>query len=213
MSSIADIRKDYMLASFTEADASANAITQFTHWWNDALASVIDEVDAFTLATATNEGKPSARIVLLKGYDENGFVFFTNYESHKGRTLAENPAACMVLFWKELERQIRIEGHIEKISAAESDEYFFSRPSASQVGAWASPQSRVIQNRAVIEENVKSYEEKFSQSPIGRPAHWGGYRLMPQLIEFWQGRPSRLHDRLQYTLLPAGDWKIDRLAP
>lgn len=213
MSSIAAIRKDYMLKSFTEADAAADAITQFTHWWNDALASKIDEVNAFTLATATKDGKPSARIVLLKGYDASGFVFFTNYESNKGKTLAENPVASIVFFWKELERQIRIEGSIEKTSAAESDEYFFSRPVGSQVGAWASPQSRVIENRDLIEGNVKTYEEKFSQSPIVRPTHWGGYRLKPQLIEFWQGRPSRLHDRLQYTLQSTGVWKIERLAP
>lgn len=213
MSSIAAIRKDYMLKSFTETDASADAITQFTSWWNDALASKIDEVNAFTLATATPNGIPSARIVLLKGYDASGFVFFTNYESHKGKTLAENPAACMVFFWKELERQIRIEGSIEKISAAESDEYFHSRPMGSQVGAWASPQSRVIVNREIIQENVQMFEEKFHQSPITRPPHWGGYRLTPHLIEFWQGRPSRLHDRLQYRLQPSGTWKMERLAP
>lgn len=213
MSSIAAIRKDYMLKNFTESDASADAITQFTSWWNDALASKIDEVNAFTLATATTDGRPSARIVLLKGYDSNGFVFFTNYESQKGKTLAENPAACIVFFWKELERQIRIEGNIEKVSATESDEYFFSRPLGSQVGAWASPQSQVIESRDTIEKNVQALEEKFSRSPIMRPPHWGGYRLAPKLIEFWQGRPSRLHDRLQYTLQPNGTWKIERLAP
>jgi len=213
MSSIAAIRKDYMLTSFTETDASGDAITQFTHWWNDALASKIDEVNAFTLATATKHGKPSARIVLLKGFDANGFVFFTNYESNKGKTLHDNPAACMVFFWKELERQIRIEGSIEKVGAAESDEYFFSRPLGSQVGAWASPQSQVIENREIIEKNVQAVNEKFSHTPIVRPPHWGGYRLRPQLIEFWQGRPSRLHDRLQYTLQSTGHWKIERLAP
>jgi pyridoxamine 5'-phosphate oxidase len=213
MHSIADIRKDYMLKSFTEADAAGNAIDQFTHWWNDALASKIEEVNAFTLATATKEGMPSARIVLLKGYDENGFVFFTNYESHKGKTLAENPNACMVFFWKELERQIRIEGRAEKVSTAASDEYFFSRPAASQTGAWASPQSRVIESRKVIEDNVALYESTFKTTPITRPPHWGGYRLQPTLIEFWQGRPSRLHDRLQYTLQVNGEWKIERLAP
>ncbi len=213
MSAIADIRKDYKLKSFTEADALPDAITQFTNWWNDALASEIDEVNAFTLATATKDGTPSARIVLLKGYDSNGFVFFTNYESNKGKALAVNPKACMVFFWKELERQVRIEGSIEKVSSAESDEYFFSRPVGSQVGAWASPQSAVINNRNVIEENVKKMEEKFDSTSITRPPHWGGYRLKPSLIEFWQGRPSRLHDRLQYTLQKNGDWKIERLAP
>jgi pyridoxamine 5'-phosphate oxidase len=213
MDTIAGIRKDYKLKSFTETDANADAIKQFTAWWDDAVKSEIDEVNAFTFATATKDGNPSARIVLLKGFDKKGFVFFTNYKSHKGKILAENPNACMVFFWKELERQIRIEGIIEKVSAKESDEYFFSRPVASQVGAWASPQSEVISNRSVIEENVKKYEEQFATSPITKPPHWGGYRLKPQLIEFWQGRPSRLHDRLQYTLQPNGEWKIERLAP
>lgn len=213
MNTIADIRKEYKLKSFTEADAAASAITQFSTWWKDALASEIDEVNAFTLATATTEGKPSARIVLLKGYDEKGFVFFTNYESRKGRMLAENPQAGMVFFWKELERQVRIEGMIEKVSARESDDYFFSRPAGSQVGAWSSPQSSVIQNRGIIEENVKKYESRFAVSPITRPPHWGGYRLVPQLIEFWQGRPNRLHDRLQYSLQLNGEWKMERLAP
>ncbi len=213
MNKIADIRKEYKQRTFTETDAGKNAINQFTLWWNDAIASEIDEVNACTLATATKDGKPSARIVLLKGYDEKGFIFFTNYQSHKGKELAENPNACMVFFWKELERQIRIEGAIEKISAEESDQYFFSRPTGSQVGAWASPQSDVINSRDFIEENVKKYETQFSTSPITRPSHWGGYRLKPGLIEFWQGRSSRLHDRLQYTLQENGEWKMERLAP
>ncbi|MES2850406.1 MAG: pyridoxamine 5'-phosphate oxidase [Bacteroidota bacterium] len=213
MHKIADIRKDYKLKSFTEADANANALKQFATWWEDAVKSEIDEINALTLATATKEGKPSARIVLLKGFDEKGFVFFTNYESNKGKLMGENPQASMVFFWKELERQIRIEGVIEKVSAAESDEYFFSRPVDSQVGAWASPQSTVINSRNVIEENVKKYEAQFGALPITRPPHWGGYRLKPQLIEFWQGRPGRLHDRLQYTLQENGIWKMERLAP
>ena len=213
MDKIADIRKDYRLKNFSEADAAADAIQQFTAWWNDAVASEIDEVNALTLATATKDGKPSARIVLLKGYDDNGFVFFTNYKSHKGEELAQNPQACMVFFWKELERQVKIEGLIEKVSEKESDEYYFSRPIGSQVGAWCSPQSSVISSRNVIEENVKKYEAQFANTPITRPSHWGGYRLKPQLVEFWQGRPSRLHDRLQYTLQTAGSWKIERLAP
>jgi pyridoxamine 5'-phosphate oxidase len=213
MDKIADIRKDYRLKNFTEADAAADAIQQFTAWWNDAVASEIDEVNALTLATATKQGKPSARIVLLKGYDENGFVFFTNYNSHKGEELAQNPQACMVFFWKELERQVKIEGLIEKVSEKESDEYYFSRPIGSQVGAWSSPQSSVISSRNVIEDNVKKYEAQFANTPITRPSHWGGYRLKPQLVEFWQGRPSRLHDRLQYTLQAEASWKIERLAP
>lgn len=213
MSSIADIRKDYKLKNFTEADAAPDAIAQFTTWWNDAVNSEIDEVNALTLATATGDGKPSARIVLLKGYDATGFVFFTNYNSHKGLELAQNPQACMVFFWKELERQVKIEGTIEKVSEAESDEYYFSRPAGSQLGAWCSPQSSVIESRQVIEENVKKYEAQFANTPITRPSHWGGYRLKPQLLEFWQGRPNRLHDRLQYSLQQDASWKIERLAP
>lgn len=213
MSSIADIRKDYKLKNFTEADAATDAIAQFTNWWNDAVSSEIDEVNALTLATANSNGKPSARIVLLKGYDAAGFVFFTNYNSRKGLELAQNPQACMVFFWKELERQVKIEGIIEKVSEAESDEYYFSRPVGSQVGAWCSPQSSVIESRQVIEENVKRYEAQFANTPITRPAHWGGYRLKPQLLEFWQGRPNRLHDRLQYSLQADASWKIERLAP
>lgn len=213
MSKIADIRKEYKLKSFTEAGAHPDAIQQFAAWWGEAINSSIDEVNAFTLATASSDGKPSARILLLKGFDENGFVFFSNYQSHKGKQIYENPNAAMVIFWKELERQIRIEGRIEKTSNVESDEYFLSRPTGSQLGAWASPQSSVINNRGVIEDNLKKYEAQFATTPLTRPPHWGGYRLKPNLIEFWQGRPSRLHDRLQYTLQENGKWKMERLAP
>ena len=213
MGTIADIRKDYIMQRFLEADAKPGAIEQFSAWWQDAINSEIDEVNALTLCTATADGKPSGRIVLLKGYDTDGFVFFTNYNSNKGKELAGNPQACLVFFWKELERQIRIEGIIEKVSAEESDAYFFSRPVGSQVGAWASPQSSIIENREVIEKNVATYEKEFAVNPITRPEHWGGYRLAPKSIEFWQGRQSRLHDRLQYTLQENGQWKIERLAP
>lgn len=213
MNDIAAIRKDYKLQSLDEKDVQPDPMKQFEKWWQDVLGSTIEEVNAMTLATANKNGRPSARIVLLKGFAKDGFIFFTNYESHKGSELLENPQASLVFFWKELERQIRIEGIIEKVSAKESDEYFFSRPAESQVGAWASPQSNVISNRHVIEENAKKYETQFAASPITRPPHWGGYRLKPQLIEFWQGRPSRLHDRLQYTLQQNGEWKIERLAP
>lgn len=209
--SIADIRKDYMLQSFSEKDAASNPIEQFTNWWNEALKSNIDEVNAMTLATATKDGMPNARIVLLKGYDEKGFVFFTNYLSDKGKELAQNPNACLVFFWKELERQIRIEGTVEKVTAEESDEYFNSRPLGSKVGAWASHQSAIIEYREVIEQNVTRYSEIFGNE-VPRPDHWGGYRVKPNAIEFWQGRSSRLHDRLQYTL-ENEIWKMVRLAP
>lgn len=213
MNNIADIRRDYRLQTLEETDVDINAIKQFTAWWQDAINSSIDEVNAFTLATATAEGKPSARIVLLKGYDDHGFVFFTNYASNKGEQLAQNGKVAMVFFWKELERQIRIEGEVEKINETESDSYFNSRPKGSRLGAWASPQSKQIANREVIEANVLKYEQKYPGENVPRPKHWGGYRIKPNLIEFWQGRSSRLHDRLQYTLNEENNWKIERLAP
>ena len=208
---IADIRKDYRLQSLEEKDVYADAIQQFTYWWNEAVNSEIEEVNAMTLATATIAGVPSARIVLLNDYDENGFVFFTNYQSHKGKEMEENPKAALVFFWKELERQVRIEGNIEKIEAKDSDAYFNSRPIGSRIGAWASPQSQVIGNRKNIEENAAAVQAKFGDE-IPRPAHWGGYRLKPAKIEFWQGRSNRLHDRLLYTK-HANGWNIERLAP
>jgi pyridoxamine 5'-phosphate oxidase len=221
---IADIRKDYKLASLEEADVAANPIDQFTRWWNEAVASQIDEVNAMTLATANAAGVPAARIVLLKGYNPNGFIFFTNYESDKGKNLAQNPHAALVFFWKELERQIRIEGRVEKVSAEESDRYFNSRPASSRIGAWASPQSAVIENRLVIEQNVERYSSIFANDSIERPDHWGGYIVKPTSIEFWQGRSSRLHDRIRYVLENSAynaatdtrtdlNWKIERLAP
>ncbi|CAN5476148.1 pyridoxamine 5'-phosphate oxidase [soil metagenome] len=213
MNNIADIRRDYRLQTLEETDVDINAIKQFTAWWQDAINSSIDEVNAFTLATATAEGKPSARIVLLKGYDDHGFFFFTNYASNKGEQLAQNGKVAMVFFWKELERQIRIEGEVEKINETESDSYFNSRPKGSRLGAWASPQSKQIANREVIEANVLKYEQKYPGENVPRPKHWGGYRIKPNLIEFWQGRSSRLHDRLQYTLNEENNWKIERLAP
>lgn len=210
--SIADIRKDYRQHSLDEADIAADPFAQFERWWNEALASEIDEVNAMTLATASKEGIPSARIVLLKGYDERGFVFFSNYESTKGKELQQNPHAALVFFWKELERQVRIEGRVEKVSEAESDEYFHSRPEGSRIGAWSSPQSAIIANRKIIETNVTQYTKRFENQDIPRPAHWGGYRVMPASFEFWQGRSSRLHDRFRYTPVN-GNWKAERLAP
>jgi pyridoxamine 5'-phosphate oxidase len=211
--SIADIRKNYTQQSLSENDAEVNPIQQFSKWWDEAVASDIDEVNAMTLATASSDGIPSARIVLLKEYDVNGFTFFTNYNSFKGQQLAENPKACLVFFWKELERQVRITGLIEKISSAASDEYFNSRPQGSQVGAIASPQSQVIENREWLDNHYSKLEKELHDKKLQRPPHWGGYIVKPVIIEFWQGRPSRLHDRLQYTLEENGAWKIERLAP
>jgi pyridoxamine 5'-phosphate oxidase len=209
---IADIRKDYSLHALEESNLEPDAILQFTRWWNDAVTSEISEVNAMTLATVTNDGKPAARIVLLKDYDDNGFVFYTNYNSNKGSELAANANAALLFFWKEIERQVRIEGVVEKTSPEESDAYFFSRPEGSRIGAWVSPQSRVINNRNVLEENEVQYKETFKNS-IPRPPHWGGYRVMPFKIEFWQGRSNRLHDRILYTKNPDGSWKVERLAP
>jgi pyridoxamine 5'-phosphate oxidase len=209
---IADIRKDYLLQSFDESIANSNPIEQFTIWWNEAVKSEIDEINAMTLATIDTNGNPDARIVLLKGYDKNGFVFYTNYNSAKGKSLALHANACLVFFWKELERQVRIKGTVEKISAAESDAYFSSRPIGSRIGAWASPQSQVIESRDVIEQNAKQYSEAFKEN-IERPPHWGGYIVSPNSIEFWQGRSSRLHDRLLYTQQQWGNYSIQRLAP
>ena len=211
--SIADIRKDYKLRSLNESDVAVNPFDQFTRWWDDAVSSEIDEINAMTLATATTDGLPSARIVLLKGYDNDGFIFFTNYQSQKGQALEINPHAALVFFWKELERQVRIEGIIEKVSGKESDDYFNSRPVGSRIGAWASPQSEVIPDREVIENNFATLEKKFGNENIPRPGHWGGYKLRPTMLEFWQGRSSRLHDRIRYTLQKDHNWLIERLAP
>lgn len=210
---IADIRKDYQLQTLQESAVSANPFEQFSRWWDEAIKSELDEVNAMTLATASAAGIPDARIVLLKSASEEGFVFFTNYNSHKGKEMEENPHACLVFFWKELERQIRISGKVKKTSASESDDYFNSRPEGSRIGAWASPQSQVIASRAVIEQNISKYEQQFDGGDIARPPHWGGYIVIPTVIEFWQGRPSRLHDRIRYSKLPDEGWKIERLAP
>ncbi len=212
--SIADIRKNYSQKKLSEKKADANPMKQFAKWWQQAVDSKIEEVNAMTLATASPDGMPSARIVLLKGVDENGFTFFTNYDSYKGQQLAENPKACLVFFWKELERQVRITGLIEKTTAAVSDAYFHSRPLASQLGAATSPQSQVIESRDWLDAKYKDFKKQLKKDAvIERPPHWGGYIVKPVIIEFWQGRPSRLHDRLQYSLDENGGWKIERLAP
>jgi pyridoxamine 5'-phosphate oxidase len=213
MISIADIRKEYSLRTLDTADVEINAIDQFEHWWNDAVKSEIPEVNAMTLATASADGLPAARIVLLKGFQKDGFRFFTNYDSFKGRQILENPRACLVFFWKELERQIRITGLVEKLSVTESESYYNSRPAGSRIGAWASPQSEVIESKEWLISRAEKIKEKFGNKQIPRPEEWGGYLVRPVTIEFWQGRPNRLHDRIQYSLMENGEWKIERLAP
>ena len=209
---IADIRINYSKKSLDEKDAKKNAIDMFELWWNEAINSDITEVNAMTLATVKN-GVPDARIVLLKAFDERGFVFFTNYNSQKGYELTENPNACLVLFWKELERQVRITGIAERTTLQESLDYFNSRPDGSKIGAWASPQSLVVAGKSFLKETFEFYTERFKRGVIPKPPHWGGYRVKPQTIEFWQGRPSRMHDRLLYTLQEDGSWSIERLSP
>jgi len=212
---LADLRKNYALSALSEADVDADPVRQFERWFEQALEAQLAEPNAMTLATVDANGRPSARIVLIKGVDARGFTFFTNYDSHKGRDLAQNPQACLLFHWIELERQVRIEGRVSKVDAAESDVYFHSRPPASRIGAWASEQSQVIENRAVIERREAEFIAKFGDNPP-RPPQWGGYRLTPDRIEFWQGRPSRLHDRLRYVrdnANPAQPWRIERLAP
>jgi len=209
---LADLRKSYTLGSLTETEVAPDPIVQFERWFDHAVKSEVPEPNAMTLATVSADHRPSARIVLIKGVDARGFTFFTNYESRKGHDLAANPHASLLFHWIELERQVRIEGRVEKTTAAESDAYFHSRPLNSRIGAWASEQSAVVQSRAVIESREADFNARFGDSPP-RPAHWGGYRLTPECIEFWQGRASRLHDRIRYVCAPDGGWRIERLAP
>ncbi|MDQ6845511.1 MAG: pyridoxamine 5'-phosphate oxidase [Bacteroidota bacterium] len=208
-----NFRKDYRLQSLLEKDVIRNPIHQFEKWWTQALESNIIESNAMTLATCNAEGKPSARIVLLKGIRDNGFLFFTNYDSRKGKEMGKNKFVSLVFFWKELERQVRIEGVVEKISPKESDAYFAKRPRESRIGAWSSPQSSVIANREILEQNASHYNKQFDTENIPRPENWGGYIVHPNVMEFWQGRPGRLHDRLRYSIDEKGIWKIERLAP
>lgn len=208
---LADLRNDYMLATLDESDVAITPWGQFDKWFNEALDSQLPAANAMTLATCDAEARPSARIVLIRSYDERGFVFFTNYESHKGQDLTANNRASLLFFWPELERQIRIQGRVEKISAAMSDDYYSSRPLASRISAWASPQSHVLPSRTALEARVSAFAAEYGENPP-RPAHWGGYRVVPQVVEFWQGRVDRLHDRILYRL-NNGDWKIERLAP
>jgi pyridoxamine 5'-phosphate oxidase len=208
----ADIRKGYALDVLDEKRVSVDPFTQFSQWWEEVLKAGIEEPNAMTLATADKQGRPEARTVLLKGFDAAGFVFYTNYESAKARQLDENPFCSVLFFWKELERQVRIIGAVEKVSAAETAEYFNSRPEGSRIGAWASPQSRVVADKQWLENNYREYEVKFQGGVIPVPSHWGGYRVVAERIEFWQGRPNRMHDRIQYRK-EAGRWIIERLAP
>jgi pyridoxamine 5'-phosphate oxidase len=211
---IAHLREDYRRHALEISEVQGHPVQQFQQWFEEALRSELKEPNAMTLATATATGIPSARIVLLKGYSEKGFEWYTNYNSRKGKELLENPKAALLFCWLELERQIRIEGTVRQLAPEESTAYFQSRPKDSQIGAWASPQSEVIDDRSFLEENVKMLVEKYADiSELPRPEHWGGYRLEPTMMEFWQGRSSRLHDRIRYLLTEGGDWKIERLAP
>ncbi|WP_421939466.1 pyridoxamine 5'-phosphate oxidase [Pedobacter sp.] len=207
-----NLRQDYKSATLDESDVDNNPITQFKTWFENAVSAQVYEPNVMTLATVDKAGRPDARIVLLKGVDEDGFRFFTNYLSAKGKELKRNPYACLVFFWPDLERQVRIEGSVEKLDKETSENYFNTRPVASQIGAIASPQSQVIPNRQFLEEKVEAFKTSTGERNIAKPAHWGGYIVKPTRIEFWQGRPSRLHDRINFELIK-GSWVKTRLAP
>ena len=212
MTSIADLRREYASRALTEGDALDDPMQQFALWFGEALKSQLLDTNAMTLATASRDGEPAARIVLLKGFDETGFVFFTNYDSAKARDLERNPRACLLLFWAALERQVRVAGRVSKTSTQESETYFQSRPFESQIGAWASAQSRTLSDRAALEARYAELAEQYAGGPVPLPPFWGGYRVAPETIEFWQGRKNRLHDRLLYTK-HADAWVRSRLAP
>jgi len=210
--SIADIRKDYQRHALSEADVASDPIVQFTRWFDEAVNADVVEPNAMCLATATPDAYPSARIVLLKGVDERGFVFYTDYRSRKGRELADNPCASLCFFWAELERQVRINGAVQRVGRAESDAYFQSRPLPSRIGAWTSSQSSVLPSRETLEAQLAANEQRFADGIVPLPEHWGGFRVVPEEVEFWQGRRSRLHDRLRYRRVADG-WAVERLAP
>ena len=207
------LRREYTDAGLNERDLDANPFNQFEKWFQDAVDAKIDLPDAMTLATATEDGIPSARIVLLRGHDERGFVFYTDYESQKGKELAENPNAALVFYWRELDRQVRITGRVSKVSRENSQNYFQSRPVGSRLAALASKQSEVIPDRQGLEKQFNKLAEQYQNEEVPLPSDWGGYRLSPNMIEFWSGRPSRLHDRLRYTRQPDNDWRIERISP
>ncbi len=209
----ADLRREYTAGGLRRADLNPNPIAQFQKWFDEALKAELIEPSAMTLATADADGAPSSRIVLLKGAEERGFMFFTNYESRKGRELAGNPRAALTLFWPELEREICIAGTVSKTTRADSDKYFAMRPRGAQLGAWVSKQSTVVPDRAFLETRLADVEKQFANRDVETPPYWGGYLLTPTRIEFWQGRPNRLHDRFQYLKQPDGSWRIERLSP
>ncbi|UYQ92968.1 pyridoxamine 5'-phosphate oxidase [Chitinophaga horti] len=209
---VADLRQDYRKASLSESDVAGLPLQQFEKWWQEAISSELPEPNAMTLATSTPDGRPSARIVLLKSFDAEGFLFFTNYQSRKGLELAANPQVSLLFFWQELERQVRIEGTVIKAPEPVSDAYYLSRPAGSRIGAIASPQSQVIPDREYLEHKVKQVEQKYGGVTPERPSYWGGYLVKPDMVEFWQGRSSRLHDRIRYSW-QQDNWKIERLAP
>lgn len=213
MTHLANIRRDYKLKVLDEKSISPDPFVQFSTWLSEAINSNVIEPTATVLSTVSGEGRPSSRVVLLKQASNNGFDFFTNQQSKKGKHLEQNQFASLLFFWPELERQVRIEGKVQKLTDEESDSYFKSRPVKSQVGAWASPQSTIIPNRKTLNDWFEEFDEIFQKSPIKRPPHWGGYRLIPDLIEFWQGRENRLHDRIEFITGPNGTWEYHRLAP